>query len=210
MFEGRALACHRGGRMVFAELGFALEAGDALLLRGPNGSGKSTLLRLLSLMTPRCGGELLWQGSSVDDDRDAHRSRLRFLGHSDGLKPALSVLENLMFAARLVDPATDSERCLVALEQLGLQALAAQPVRFLSAGQKRRLALSRLAASPGELWLLDEPGTGLDAESMLRLERLIAAHRALGGIVVLSSHGDLEPNNARRIDLDAFAARSAA
>lgn len=208
IFEGRALACHRGGRMVFAGVDFALEPGEALLLRGPNGSGKSTLLRLLALLTPHRAGDLLWSGSTLD--RDAHRHRLRFLGHTDGLKPALSVMENLLFTTRLSDPVCEQARCLAALERLELDHLALQPARFLSAGQKRRLALARLAASPGALWLLDEPGTGLDVKAVQNLHGMIAAFRATGGIVVLSTHGDLDTENARLLDMGSFTSQVAA
>ena len=208
MFEGRTLACHRGGRMVFAKLEFALDPGEALVLRGPNGSGKSTLLRLLALLTPRRAGELLWTDQQLD--RDAHRQRLRFIGHSDALKPALSVLENLLFATRLADPAISETQCMTALERLELRHLAEQPTRFLSAGQKRRLALARLAATCGELWLLDEPGTGLDAGALQTLHGLIGEFRANGGMVVLSTHGDLNIENAQRLDLEQFAPRLAA
>ncbi len=202
-FEGRALACHRGGRLVFEKLDFALDPGEALVLRGRNGSGKSTLLRLLALLAPPRGGELAWDGAALD--RDAHRSRLRFLGHADALKPALSALENLLFAARLLDPASTQQRCLAALDRLGLGALAEQPARFLSAGQKRRLALARLLASDGALWLLDEPGTGLDADSLQALRDLIAEFRRGGGMVVLSTHGDLNPPMAHHLQMERFA-----
>jgi heme exporter protein A len=208
MFEGRALACHRGGRMVFAGLDFALQPGEALVLRGPNGSGKSTLLRLLALLTPPRAGQLLWAGQQLD--RDTHRQRLRFIGHSDALKPALSALENLLFAARLTDPVCSEAQCLQGLERLGLHQFAEQPTRFLSAGQKRRVALARLAATAGELWLLDEPGTGLDAKALQNLHGLIDEFRANGGMVVLSTHGDLNLENAQRLDLDEFTPRVAA
>ncbi|MGE0233747.1 MAG: heme ABC exporter ATP-binding protein CcmA [Reyranellaceae bacterium] len=205
MFQGHSLACHRGGRTVFAGLGFALERGEALLLRGSNGSGKSSLLRVLALLTPLRTGSLEWAGGRVDEDRDAHRSRLRFLGHADALKPALTVRENLDFAARLADPDIADSGIDRALELVGLDGLAALPARLLSAGQRRRLALARLAASAGELWLLDEPGTGLDAASLRRLHELIADHRRAGGIVIASTHGDLAPPGARTLDLDALA-----
>jgi len=209
-FEGRALACHRGGRMVFAELAFALDDGAALVLRGSNGAGKSSLLRLLALLTPRRAGALYWQGQDIDRDRDSHRARLRFVGHSDAIKPALTAAENLLFAARLAEPTLDAARVDQALQRLGLGRLGAQPARFLSAGQRRRLALARLAASPGRLWLLDEPGTGLDTASLERLHALVADHRAGGGIVVASTHGDFDPPQAQTLDLDAFAAKAAA
>ncbi|MGE0154714.1 MAG: heme ABC exporter ATP-binding protein CcmA [Reyranellaceae bacterium] len=208
MFEGRALACHRGGRTVFAGLDFALERGAALVLRGANGSGKSTLLRLLALLTPRRHGQLLWDGRPLQPEE--HRGRLRFLGHADAIKPALSAFENLLFGARLANPATSAAHCLDALERLRLRELAAQPARFLSAGQKRRLALARLIASGGELWLLDEPGTGLDTRALQALQAAIEAFRAGGGIVVLSTHGDLDPPRAQALAMENFAAELAA
>lgn len=194
--------------MVFTHLGFSLQRGDALVLRGPNGSGKSTLLRLLALLTPKRAGEILWQGEAIDAEE--HRQRLRFLGHADALKPAFSVLENLLFGARLAAPQTNTTDCLAALERLGLRALAAQPTRFLSAGQKRRLALARLVASGGALWLLDEPGTALDGQSLQALKSAIEDFRRQGGIVVLSTHGDLDPPQAQTLTLDSFAAERAA
>ena len=202
MFQGHSLACHRGGRTVFSGLGFALERGEALLLRGSNGSGKSSLLRVLALLTPLRAGSLEWAGGRVDDDRDAHRGRLRFLGHADALKPAMTVRENLEFTARLADPDVAETGIDRALELVGLHELAGLPARLLSAGQRRRLALARLAASPGELWLLDEPGTGLDAASLRRLHEMVADHRRAGGIVIASTHGDLAPPDARTLDLD--------
>jgi heme exporter protein A len=208
MFEGRALSCHRGGRTVFAGLDFALERGAALLLRGPNGSGKSTLLRLLALLTPKRTGELFWHGATLEPDE--HRARARFLGHADALKPALSVFENLLFGARIANPQTSQAQCLAALERLQLRALALQPARFLSAGQKRRLALARTIASGGELWLLDEPATGLDAQAVTDLLRDIGEFRAQGGIVVLSTHGDFALPDAGILTMDGFAAERAA
>ncbi len=205
MFQGHSLTCHRGGRTVFAGLGFALERGEALLLRGSNGSGKSSLLRVLALLTPWRAGSLEWDGETVGEDRDAYRARLRFLGHADALKPALTVRENLDFTARLADPGLADADIDRALEAVGLDELAGLSARLLSAGQRRRLALARLAASPGELWLLDEPGTGLDTASLDRLHGLIADHRGRGGIVIASTHGDLDPPEARLLDLDAQA-----
>jgi heme exporter protein A len=207
-FEAQALGCHRGGRLVFAGLQFALEAGDALVLRGPNGSGKSSLLRLLALLTPSRGGALRWQDQPLD--RDAHRARLRFVGHADALKPALGVLENLLFIARLTDPTVAHAQCHEALERFDLGRLAAQPTRFLSAGQKRRLALARLVATPGELWLLDEPATALDAKAMQSLAAVMTAFRQRGGIIVLSTHGDLPLADARQLELTDFAPEMAA
>ncbi|MGG5808807.1 heme ABC exporter ATP-binding protein CcmA [Falsiroseomonas sp. CW058] len=183
MLEAQDLACWRGERPVFAGLSFTLPPGGALLLTGANGAGKSTLLRLLAGLLPAAEGRLLWRGEDVAADRVAHAARLRYLSHQDALKPSLSVAENLRFYARLwggeVAPALDA---------LGLGALSDLPGRVLSSGQKRRLALARLALAPAALWLLDEPTVGLDAASVARLGALLAEHRARGGAVIAATH----------------------
>jgi heme exporter protein A len=142
MLEARDLACLRGERVVFAGLSFRLEPGGALLLVGANGAGKSTLLRLLAgLLRPEAGA-LLWDGTDALADRAAHAARLRYLSHQDALKPALTARENLLFFARLWGG--DVAAALAALDLLPLADL---PARVLSSGQKRRLALARLALS---------------------------------------------------------------
>jgi heme exporter protein A len=179
----------RGGRLVFAGVSFALAAGAALIVRGPNGAGKSSLLRLLAGLLEPAAGLLSWNGGPVRDDPAAHRGRLHLIGHGNAIKSALSVRENLRFAVALAGaPADGMER---ALESLDLAALAGVPSLYLSAGQRRRLALARLLAAPRALWLLDEPDAGLDAASRERLARAVAEHRAGGGIAVIATHGDL-------------------
>ncbi|WP_439551718.1 heme ABC exporter ATP-binding protein CcmA [Falsiroseomonas sp.] len=183
MLEGRDLACWRGERAVFAGLSFTLPPGGALLLVGSNGAGKSSLLRLLAGLVPLAEGELLWQGADALADRVAHAARLRYLSHQDALKPSLSARENLSFYARLWGGDVEA-----ALDAVGLAELAELPARVLSSGQKRRLALARLALAPAPLWLLDEPTVGLDAASVERLGLLLAAHRAAGGAVLAATH----------------------
>jgi heme exporter protein A len=183
MLEGQELACWRGERAVFAGLSFKLPPGAALLLTGPNGAGKSSLLRLLAGLIPAAEGRLLWQGEDALADRVAHARRLRYLGHGDALKPSLTARENLEFYARLWGGAVAP-----ALAALGLAELADLPARVLSSGQKRRLALARLALAPVPIWLLDEPTVGLDTASVERLGALLAAHRAAGGAVIAATH----------------------
>lgn len=187
IFEARDLACVRGGRTVFAHLDFALAPGEALLLRGPNGSGKSSLLLLLAGLIPRAGGTLLWEGETVDPRAPDWHARFHFVGHADGASRVLTVAENLRFLAGLAGGG-DVEAALSAFD---LAELADRPVRWLSAGQKRRLALARLLLVPRPLWLLDEPAVGLDAARRRRLEDHIRQHRARGGICVVASHGDV-------------------
>lgn len=183
VFEARDLACIRGERVIFAGLGFTLAPGGALLLTGANGAGKSTLLRVLAGLLPHAEGQLLWDGADVSADRAAHARRLRYLSHQDGLKPALTARENLLFAA-----AAQGGDIQAALDSVGLGALTEFPARVLSSGQKRRLGLARLALAPARLWLLDEPTTGLDAASVERLGVLLARHRAQGGMVMAATH----------------------
>ncbi len=196
LLQAQQLACWRAERLVFAGLSFDLAPGEALLLTGANGAGKSSLLRLLAGLMPAAEGCLLWHGADALADLPAHARRLRYLGHQDALKPGLTARENLRFFARLWGGEVDA--ALVALDLLPLADL---PARVLSSGQKRRLALARLALAPAELWLLDEPTVGLDAASVERLRPLLAAHRARGGMVVAATHLPLPLDAARELRL---------
>jgi heme exporter protein A len=205
-FAGIDLACRRGERLVFAGLGFAVAAGGALVLTGPNGSGKSSLLRLMAGLTPPEAGVLAWDGREVREDAAAHRARLQFIGHQEALKPVLSVAETLAFWAGMRGGANSA----AALARFRLTALADWPCRLLSQGQRRRLALARLLASPAPLWLLDEPANGLDDDAVADLLAAIAGHRAGGGRVVLSTHASLPLGETTTLSLAAFAAPSGA
>lgn len=204
-FAGHGLACRRGERLVFAGLDFALPPGGALVLTGPNGSGKSSLLRLMAGLTRPEAGTLSWSGAPVAEDPAAHRARLHFIGHLDALKPVLSVAETLRFWAGMRGNADVA----AGLARFRLTALADWPCRLLSAGQRRRLALARLVASPAPLWLLDEPANGLDAEALADLLAAIAAQRAGGGAVVLSTHARLAIEGADELSLARFGRRAA-
>ena len=199
--SGEDLSCIRGERLVFTKLSFRLESGGALLLRGPNGSGKSSLLRLIAGLGRPETGVIAWNGEAISRDRAGHRTRIAYAGHADAVKPALTVSENLRFWTGLRSAPVDAAR---ALERLGLERHAALPGRFLSSGEKRRLALATLAATGAPVWLLDEPTVGLDTESLAALERLIAEHRNAGGMVVLSTHVDLGLGPAETLDVGAF------
>ncbi len=202
MFEGLDLLCVRGERPVFAGLGFALAPGGALVLRGPNGSGKSSLLRLMAGLLGPAGGRLAWGGEPVSGDPEGHRARLRYLGHLDAVKPALSASENLAFWGTLRGAGRDGVAA--ALDRVGLAHLGEVPARLLSAGQRRRLALARLFLAPAELWLLDEPTVGLDEDALARLQDGLADHRRSGGRAAIATHGALDLPGADRLDLTAF------
>jgi heme exporter protein A len=201
LFRGEALGCRRGEALIFEAVDFALAPGEALWLSGPNGSGKSSLLRLMAgLLTP-VAGSIAWEGASIDADREAHRARLRYLGHLDAVKAHLSVAENLGFWAAYWEIASSAVE--PALARLGIAHLASAPARQLSAGQRRRLALARLALSAAPLWLLDEPSAALDADGIERLAALIAEARAAGSIVIFSSHDTLPVPGMKQLALAA-------
>jgi len=201
------LACRRGERLVFAGLSFRLPAGGAVVLTGSNGSGKTSLLRIVAgLLTP-AAGRLAWGEQPLSSDVAAHRARLHYVGHRDAIKSALTPRETLAFSVALrgfpalrAAPAIDR-----ALAAFALDRTADWPNRWLSAGQRRRLALARLLAAPAPLWLLDEPISTLDGDGRARLEEIIVAHRAGGGRLVLSTHAPLGLAGARTLVLDAFA-----
>lgn len=196
-FSGHDLCCIRGERVVFVHLDFKLHSSEALILLGPNGSGKSSLLRLMAGLNSPVHGKLLWNGSSA--------LRVHYLGHTDAVKPMLTVSENLDFWTRL--NGGDRRSVSPALERFGLENLCDIPGSFLSAGQKRRLALARLLTTPASLWLLDEPSVGLDAGSQAILESVLAEHRSDGGMVVISTHTTLTLPGHRCLYLADYALR---
>ena len=196
VLRAEELAAFRGERLVLRALNFSVPEGGALVLAGPNGSGKSTLLRLLAGLVRPFAGRLLWGEEDALADLPTHAARVAYVGHLDAVKPALTVAENLHFAAQLAGRTVEN-----ALTSLALGELAELPARMLSAGQKRRLALSRLALSRAPLWLLDEPTLGLDLASVDRFGALLAAHRAQGGLIVAATHLPLPLDGAAELRL---------
>jgi len=187
----KGLDCVRGERLVFAGVALAVNPGRALLLSGANGSGKSSLLRILAGLLQPAAGTLAWEGEDIATDSEAHRRRIAYVGHADPVKPGLTVCENLEFWARLYGLEPEIEP---ALYQFGIEQLADLPARYLSAGQRRRLTLARLAVGQNSpagppLWLLDEPATGLDPGAVAMLANSILAHLANDGVAVIASHG---------------------
>lgn len=201
---GEGLSCQRGGRTVLEGIDFSVSSGEVLALRGANGAGKSTLLRLVAgLLQPESGVLTL----KPDAQDTTLGERAHYLGHLDALKPALSVEDNLRFWARYLGGNSDAVSH--ALETVGLIDLSHLPARVLSAGQKRRLALARLAAVPRPVWLLDEPTSALDGASQDRLFAMIGDHLNGGGLAVIATHVDL-PLKAKTLDLGNKNSRDAA
>jgi heme exporter protein A len=177
------LACHRGGRDVFAGVSFRVASGEALTITGRNGAGKSSLLRTIVGLVRVASGKLALEGG---DPELTIAEQAHYLGHQDALKPSLSVIENLRFWTGFLGagPADTHD----ALDAVGLDELADLPAAYLSAGQRRRLSIARLLAIKRPIWLLDEPTSTLDASAQQRLVVLMQAHLAGGGLILAASH----------------------
>lgn len=182
------LACTKGGRQLFKDVDCTLQAGQWLYVTGANGVGKTSLLRMLCGLAPIDGGDILWNSVPIHSQREAYRQDLFYLGHLNALQESMTVAENLRFTAALGGVALDSQRSQSVLARFGLRGRSQQLVRHLSQGQKRRVALSRLALSPARLWVLDEPYVAMDEAGIQMLAELIASHLDTGGLAVLTSH----------------------
>jgi heme exporter protein A len=181
------LACVRGSRLLFRNLYFKVEPGRALLIEGPNGAGKTSLLRVIAgFLAPAAGTVALHAGGNAITEAEERGKHIGWFGHQDGLKPQLTAKENLSFFARLYG--SNPAYVMPMLDWAGLSRAADFPVQYLSAGQKKRLALARLKLSNRPVWLLDEPFAALDAAGKRLVEQMLAEHCATGGIAVVATH----------------------
>lgn len=180
------LIVERGERVILSGISLNLSAGDALVVTGPNGAGKSTLLRTLAGLLPAASGTIAFKGGDPEARLAEH---VHLLGHSEGTKGSLTVLENLSFWTQALGGTV--EKLGEALNAVGLSHIADLPASVLSAGQKRRLAMARLVSVGRPIWLLDEPATALDTDGVARLGDLVRDHRKSGGIVIAATHTDL-------------------
>ena len=181
------LCCIRDDRVLFDGLNFTLSAGQVLLLEGKNGSGKTSLLRILCGFRNPDAGEVRWDGEPISTAH--YRGDMAYIGHLDGLKKELTVLENLKFALALANASTTGLQTALATVQLsGYDDVLAQA---LSAGQKRRVLLAKLLTVRHTLWILDEPFTALDKQGVALVQNVMAAHCQNGGLVVLTSHHEV-------------------
>lgn len=214
------LSCRRAGRLLIDDLTITIAAGEALVVKGRNGAGKSTLLATLAgrlrpeagrIRLERDGGQAAGHATEAEDDEARLAEHAVLVGHRDGLKSALTASENLVFAAAMLGaggggPSGDNARAragdaLDALETLGLAHVAAIPVGFLSAGQRRRVALARLLVVRRPVWLLDEPTAALDTAAQEDLAVLMRDHRQRGGIIIVATHMPLGLDAARSITI---------
>lgn len=197
------LAGERGGRMLFRRLCFELHPGQVVWLRGRNGRGKTSLLRLMAGLATPALGAVHCAGVALPRADPSWRERLLFIAHVNALKEDLTVSESLRFLTQIQGRDSSPGQLADALARLGVAALAARPVRTLSQGQRRRVALARLALpQPPSVWLLDEPFDALDDDGVQRLNGLLAAHAAAGGSTLLSSHQSVRLVDPTPIELD--------
>jgi heme exporter protein A len=193
------LSVLRDGRAVLADLSFTVEPGSSLLLLGPNGAGKTTLLRTLAGLLPAAAGRLWLEGSKSDQSLG---ELCHYVGHLNAIKSSLTVEENTRFWQRYLGGRGPVD---VALATFGLVALKDIPAGYLSAGQKRRLALARLLLAPRLIWLLDEPAAALDQEAQATLTTAVTARLAGGGLVIAATHQPLDWPNEHTLRLQSAA-----
>lgn len=187
LLEAAGLSCSRDDRTLFSGLAFSLRNRQALLLEGRNGSGKTSLLRILCGFREPDAGEVRWCGEPIDSVQ--YRTDMAYIGHLEGIKKELTVLENLRVALALAKGSGYGLEA--ALERVQLAGFDDVPAQALSAGQKRRLSLARLLLTHNALWILDEPFTALDKQGIALTEQLMAEHCDQGGLIVLTSHHEL-------------------
>jgi len=192
LLEVRDLECVRGDKQLFSGLSFSLEAGSLLHVHGPNGSGKTTLLRAIAGLVLQESGEICWNGEQTSRQKDEFNRELLYLGHHYGLKFELTGYENLKVFANLSGSDVSEAEVEQALQRFGLAHCVELPVKLLSQGQKRRVALARLLLQSSKLWILDEPFVALDVAAVGLLLDVIRAHVADGGMVILTTHQEVE------------------
>lgn len=193
------LSAIRGEQTIFANVSFKIEAGNMLLVTGTNGSGKSTLLRVVAGLLPTFSGKIELSSNDKPVQEQCH-----YLGHQNALKPTMSVEENLGFWRNYCgSPDDDIE---IALKKVGLAGVQDIPAGYLSAGQKRRIAIARLLVTKRTLWLVDEPTAALDAKSEKMFAKILQAHLDKGGIAIAATHQPLGIKTTQKLDMDAHQA----
>jgi heme exporter protein A len=201
VLQARALNCVRGERQLFSGLDLQVFSGECLHVRGANGVGKTSLLRLLTGLAKPDSGEIFWNHQAITKESAQYHRELLFLGHRDALKEDLTALENIEMYAAIDELALSQEQALSSLWRFGLRGREYLPVNCLSAGQKRRILMARMATRQAKLWILDEPFNALDKNAVHALQKLITEHLEYGGLVVLTSHQDIDIPHVKVLEL---------
>ncbi len=192
MLEVTNLACSRGEHQLFARINFELKAGELLQVLGANGCGKTTLLRTLCGFIQPQAGDILWQGQGIRELDEEYFADIIYLGHSNAIKDELNALENLRIGSALAGYAVSDSAAIAALRRMGLRGRETFPVKVLSQGQRRRVALARLLITKSPLWILDEPLTALDVGAVGLMQEIIGEHLARQGMLIFTTHQTLE------------------
>ena len=203
MLEAVNLGCERGERRLFSGLNFSLPAGGWLQAFGPNGSGKTSLLRILCGLTAPAAGEVRWEGTNIRRLGEEYFAQIAYVAHQNGVKDELDPVENLRISCGVAGNALSRPEAHAVLERVGLSKQKHLPARLLSAGQRRRLGLSRLLASRARLWILDEPLASLDDDGATLARNLISEHLTNGGMAIVATHQEmgLSAGQMQRIEL---------
>lgn len=191
MLEVDNLACVRGDHTLFTGLSFTLAAGELLQVQGENGSGKTSLLRTVCGLMQPAEGEIRWNGKKVKEIGSEFNAAMMYLGHHNAVKDELNAVENLCISSGLAGFEISETEAVKILQRMGLRRKVHLPVKVLSQGQRRRVALSRLLASEASLWVLDEPLTALDVGAVDMMQELIAEHLSKAGMVIFTTHQPL-------------------
>jgi len=192
MLQGISLACVRGDRELFKDINFSLEAGGLMQVRGPNGSGKTSLLRMLCGLSNPAAGEIHWNGASIRSLNGDYFAAMTYIGHLSGTKDDLTVIENLRISSALAGYEINNTQASEALGYMGLGGREVLPVKILSQGQRRRVALARLLVCKTSLWILDEPLVALDVLAVKLIQELLERHLKQGGMVVMTTHQEID------------------
>ncbi|MBL8497087.1 cytochrome c biogenesis heme-transporting ATPase CcmA [Nitrosomonas sp. JL21] len=201
MLQGINLACVRGDRELFKDINFLLESGGLMQVRGPNGSGKTSLLRMLCGLSHPAAGDILWEDQNIRALDSDFFAAVTYIGHLSGTKDDLTVLENLQISSALAGMEISTEQANDALHYIGLKGREALPVKVLSQGQRRRVALARLLVCKTSLWILDEPLVALDVMAVKLVRGVLEEHLQQGGMVVMTTHQEIDISAASIMEL---------
>jgi len=197
MLEASHLECVRGNRTIFRDVSFAVRPGDCFRLTGRNGSGKTSLLRMLCGLLSPASGTIRWHGAAIHTVREEYLSSIAYVGHRPGIKDEFSAMENLRVASGMRGIEVSRNVAASALERMGLGSRMHLPARFLSEGERRRVAIARLVVGRSSVWLLDEVLTSLDRIAVETIQLLMEDHLAAGGMAIVATHQELKLSSGR-------------